>query len=62
MTYYKANSKDNQILTELLNELYEDVPYDDLLAENWLHHDCDKQAFFLAYDGLCDRLTACRAL
>jgi len=51
MIYRKANHDDNQILTQLLHELYQDVSYEHLAEENWLHHDCEKQAFFLAYDG-----------
>ncbi|MCL2376710.1 MAG: GNAT family N-acetyltransferase [Defluviitaleaceae bacterium] len=51
IAYRKASYDDNQILTQLLHELYQDVPYEHLAEENCLHHDCEKQAFFLAYDG-----------
>jgi len=51
MIYKRADHNDNQILTQLLCELYEEDDYDGLYAENWLHHDCESQAFFLAYDS-----------
>ena len=49
--YRKAERDDVETLTELLCELYEDHPYEPLLAENKALLADEKQAFFLAYDN-----------
>ena len=51
ITYRKADERDIETLTELLCELYENHPYEELLEENKLHFDNGKQAFFLAFEN-----------